>query len=355
MTDPFQSTEEWQPDQENLITFVLADTGAIEVPGLGTSWDIEISVAGAGVLQTGQGTKSEIGSGWYAYLTTAGEASSSQPGPRSIRITHPSIAQQNLEYFVAARDVGSRVIQYFVANVADGQPLPGVQVWFTTTPDSNANPFWVGTTDFTGGVKGADGNDPRVGVGEMYAWKFLSGYTDVQNPHLINTDTTQIFAGSMAAVVEPPDPGGEIPPSVQPSYLWANPDEFQKYWFWDFGDEETYEQLWPLLRMASSRVTASLSASGQLDCPRSEWGDEHLKELVIIIAGIMFNTPAVRLSNEQRQLYQLYATEALRLLRTGELTICEGETARGFPAWETARYGLTERNAARIIAQEEML
>ena len=350
-----QQIEEWVPDQRNLITFVLADDAAVEIPGLGSSWTIEISTAGAAVWLPGQGTKSEIGNGWYAYLTTESEASSSQPGPRSVRITHASIAQQNLEYTVLARDTGSVDVSFFVANSADGQPIPGATVWFTVSEADKEAAIWQGVTDFTGAAKDQAGNDPRLGIGVLYAWKYLSGWTDDRNPHQIDTSALQTFVSTMTEVPALPDLTAPPEAPTKPAYLWANPDQFQKYWFWDFGDAALYEQLWPLLRLASSRVTAALNSSDQLTCPRDEWGDEYLRELTIIIAGIMFNTPAVRLSNEQRQLYQLYVTEQLTLLRQGEVTICSGETARGYPAYEIARYGLTERNAARILAEERAL
>jgi hypothetical protein len=74
--------------------------------------------------------------------------------------------------------------------------------------------------------------------------------------------------------------------------------------------------------------------------------------LNIIIAGTMLNSPAVRMSNEQRALYSLYVNEALVQIRDGDIQLCAGATGKMYPSWETARYGLTDRNTARMIVQD---
>lgn len=338
------------PDKPNLIAFVIDDESGNEISGLGTSWTIEISIAGAPFVPA-TGTKGETGFGWYTYLTTAAEVDSSVTGSRVFRITHASARQQNLEYTVEPRVVGAVEVQYTVQDSVSSVGIAGVKVWVTADPGNSQNPFFLGYTDFAGVLRDAQSNLPRLDTGTMYVWKHIAGYTDDQNPHTIDTAASTVFVGTMTAI--PADFDDTAPTAVaQPSYAYATPDDFQKYWFWDFGEGEEYEQLWPLLRMASSRVTSALAASDQIDCTRSDWGADYLKELTIIIAGVMFNSPAVRLSNDQRDIYSQYVITALDGLTNGVVQVCEGATGKGYPAYETARYGLTDRNYARIVASD---
>lgn len=342
-------SENWLPDQPNLVTFIIDDDGGVEVPGLGTAWTIEISVAG-GAFVPALGTKGEIGHGWYSYVTTAGEADSSVTGSRALRITHVSARQQNLEYTVEPRVTGAIEVEYTVNDSGSGLPLASVRSWVTADASNSENPFWLGYSDFAGLLKDSQGNLPRLPVGVLYLWKHHPGYIDDQNPQIIDTSAQTIFIGTMTAIPADALPTGGEPDT--PSYIFATPDDFQKYWFWDFGDEQHYEQLWPLLRMGASRIVAALASSDQFECAKGEWAIDYLRELNIIIAGVMFNSPATRMSNEQRALYSVYTNEALVQIRDGDIQLCDGATGKMYPSWETARYGLTDRNTARIIVQD---
>lgn len=343
-------SENWLPDKPNLVTFIIDDDSGVEVPGLGTAWAIEISVAGAAFVPA-TGTKGEIGHGWYSYVTTAGEADSSVTGSRALRVTHASARQQNLEYTVEPRVTGAVEVEYTVKDSGSGLDLASVRAWVTADASNSDNPFWLGYSDFAGVLRDALGNLPRLPTGVLYLWKHHPGYIDDQNPQVIDTATLTIFDGTMTAIPAEVLPSEDVGPDT-PSYVFATPDDFMKYWFWDFGDEQNYEQLWPLLRLGGSRIMAALSSSDQVDCPKGNWAMDYLRELNIIIAGVMMNSPAVRMSNEQRALYSVYVNEALVQIRDGDVQLCEGATGKMHPAWETARYGLTDRNLARIIVQD---
>jgi len=86
-------------NQQNLIEFVMVDSSNVEVPGLGAGFTLEISKNG-GAFVASAGAKSEKGSGWYEYLTTAAE--SDTIGPIAIRVTGAGAMQQNLAYRVKA-------------------------------------------------------------------------------------------------------------------------------------------------------------------------------------------------------------------------------------------------------------
>lgn len=132
------------------------------------------------------------------------------------------------------------------------------------------------------------------------------------------------------------------------SETYTTPDKFTQYWFWAF-DEVDKTELPPLLRNAAGRINMALQASGQCGCTFSDNALNFLEELNNIAAGIMFNMSTVRLSSEQRSMYSQHLNEQLTAIRNGELELCDGETARNYPAWGTAEVAVTPRNAGRII------
>lgn len=133
---------------------------------------------------------------------------------------------------------------------------------------------------------------------------------------------------------------------------YATAADFENQWFFDFGlatDADATAEIDKLLVKSAGRIQAAMQASGQCDCTLASWATEFLKELNMVAAVVMFNIPAVRVSGEQRTLFNEYLREQLELIRNGEIELCQGETAKAFPAFGIAELALTERNAARII------
>lgn len=96
------------------ITFVLVDTSGTEVTGLGTGFTLQVSKNG-GAFAGSAGTKAEIGSGWYSYVFDVTETDTA--GPLAVKITHASIAQQNLLYDVVGSSWSSVATYVSVADV----------------------------------------------------------------------------------------------------------------------------------------------------------------------------------------------------------------------------------------------
>jgi len=157
----------WKRSQQNLITFVLIDALGVEVPGLGGTFTLAVSKAG-GVFNPSAGTKGEIGSGWYKYLSTVAEANT--VGPVAIKVTDALIKQQNLEYIVESRVINSLEFTYTVTNIIDGLPIAGVNVWFTTDI-MGLDVIWAGLTDSFGVARDLDDHLPRFDPGNYYAWR----------------------------------------------------------------------------------------------------------------------------------------------------------------------------------------
>jgi hypothetical protein len=84
--------------KERLIAFVLIDSSANPVIGLGSTFTVEISKNG-GAFAAGSGIKAEIGNGWYTYRLTAGETDTQ--GPLAVKATGAGAVQQNLLYQVS--------------------------------------------------------------------------------------------------------------------------------------------------------------------------------------------------------------------------------------------------------------
>lgn len=166
------SSSEWTPYQTNLITFVLVDSDGNEVSGLGTAFTLELST-NAGAFAASAGTKAEISDGWYAYTATAGE---SVPGVIAIKVTHASIAQQNLEYVVSDRSPNTTDFTYTITDANTSLPIEGVTVRFSTDA-AGSNTVWIGTTDSFGVARDAGGSLPSLDDGTYYVWRNKAGYT----------------------------------------------------------------------------------------------------------------------------------------------------------------------------------
>lgn len=177
------SAFEWIQDQQNLITFVMIDGSGGEVTGLGGTLSMELSKNG-GAFGAVAGSQAEIGSGWYSYLSTAGEADT--PGPISIRSNGAGAIQQNLEYVVKSRNVNGVEFTYTVTDSVTTNPIEGAVVSISTDI-AGSNVIWNGITDVLGIARHTVTNelpflDPNSTPG-YYFWTQKSGYTFV-NPDL---------------------------------------------------------------------------------------------------------------------------------------------------------------------------
>ncbi len=177
------SAFEWILDQQNLITFVMINGSGGEVSGLGGTLTMQLSKNGGSFGAIG-GSQSEIGTGWYSYLSTAGEANT--PGPISITATGAGTIQQNLEYVVKARNINGVEFTYIVTDSVTTLPIEGAIVSISTLI-SGANVIWTGVTDAIGVARHTVTNelpflDPNSSPG-YYFWTQKTGYSFV-NPDL---------------------------------------------------------------------------------------------------------------------------------------------------------------------------
>ena len=174
------SAFEWELNQQNRIDFVMIDGSGGEVSGLGAGVTMQVSKNG-GAFSPAGGTVTEIGNGWYSYLSTAGEADT--VGPIALTATGAGTVQQNLEYVVRARNVGGVEFTYTVTDNVTSLPIEGVAVSISTDVSGN-NVIFSGQTDAFGVLRNIETNElPFLDPGPYYFWSQKPGYSFV-NPDL---------------------------------------------------------------------------------------------------------------------------------------------------------------------------
>jgi hypothetical protein len=154
-------------NQPNTIPFVMVNASGTEVTGLGTTFVVSVSKNG-GAFNAGAGAKSEIGSGWYQYIATAGECDTA--GPLSIKITGAGCLQQNLVYPIETVMANAIKFTYTLTSSVGGAPIVGAFVWFTTDLNGQ-NIVASGTTDVMGQVSF------YLSTGTYYVWRSKDGFS----------------------------------------------------------------------------------------------------------------------------------------------------------------------------------
>lgn len=162
-----------EPNQQNLIIFVLVDSNNQEVTGLGNGFTLEVSKAG-GAFAASAGTKAEISDGWYSYLTTVGEADTY--GPLAIKITHASIVQQNLPCVVGNLAISAIPFTYTLTDSVTTNPIEGAEIWFCTDIAGN-NVAKYCITDAFGIARIPNTTQlPYLDAGTYYIFRQKAGY-----------------------------------------------------------------------------------------------------------------------------------------------------------------------------------
>lgn len=172
------SAGEWRKNQPNTVLFVLVDENGLEIVGIGTTFDVYLSKAGA-AFAASAGTKAEVGRGWYSYTATAAEANTS--GPIAIAVEATGALQQNLEYVVEHRVVTAIPFTYTV-NQPGPIPIPGVYTYFYADL-LQTQLVWTGLTDALGVARDQYGNLPNLEPGTYYIVNYKPGYT-FNNPDI---------------------------------------------------------------------------------------------------------------------------------------------------------------------------
>lgn len=132
---------------------------------------------------------------------------------------------------------------------------------------------------------------------------------------------------------------------------YASVQEYVTFWCLGEIDAETETMIRQFLLIAVSDVHAALAATGACDCTLAGWGLEYLKKLQIIETAIIYNCPCgdVNLSNDMKRTWLEWIDSQYRMLRTGEIEVCDGATGADYPAMSWAEQGWNDWTRAQII------
>ena len=107
------------------------------------------------------------------------------------------------------------------------------------------------------------------------------------------------------------------------------------------------------LNVAAGSIYGSLMAVNACDCTYGEGGAEFLAYINIVLARVFYDCPCTNnLSDTEKQLYSQIANDALAMIRSGEIDVCQGETGSLWPTIGFAQHGWTEFSSAAIIYKD---
>lgn len=157
----------------------MVDSNNNEVSGLGNGFTLQISKNG-GAFAASEGTKAEIGNGWYTYLATAAEADT--VGPIAILITGAGAIQQNLEYVVQQRTPNAVAITITIKDVSNNV-IEGAEV-FICSDNAGNNVIWTGDSDTLGIARDDNSILPYLDFGTYFVFAQKAGIS-FNNPATI--------------------------------------------------------------------------------------------------------------------------------------------------------------------------
>lgn len=139
---------------------------------------------------------------------------------------------------------------------------------------------------------------------------------------------------------------------LRTSTTWSDGDQYKIAYF----TADEIEKIEDYLALAGSDIWASLQASGQADCSKNTNALDYLRLLNVRVAAAIHNCPCGRpdMSDEQRAAWFDWADAQLRLIRTGEIELCDGHTGTTWPARATAEQALTGWRADEIVRDREL-
>ena len=132
---------------------------------------------------------------------------------------------------------------------------------------------------------------------------------------------------------------------------YTTPQRYLDFWCVEIQDTDEADQVENYLRRAAGTINMARQAQGACDCVLSTASTQYLEDLSIVLAVVYHKCPCARpnLTQAEVQMYLDQASQELRMIRTGELELCQGETGSDFPAIGWAEQSLTDFATANII------
>lgn len=109
------------------------------------------------------------------------------------------------------------------------------------------------------------------------------------------------------------------------------------------------------LNIAAGSIHVARQAANACTCSLSAGAVIYLRDLNAVIAAVRHNCSCggTGLSDSMRQSLLMHVNEQLRLIRTGEIELCEGYAGKDYPAWGAVEFGWTPDTEANIVYNRE--
>lgn len=135
---------------------------------------------------------------------------------------------------------------------------------------------------------------------------------------------------------------------------FATAQEFADFFCQGCDDQEELNVITSKLELAAADVHIVMAAANACDCTLSDWGERYLKKLNIIDAAVIHNCrcSGVEFTPDEGRMWLEWLDRQFELIRMQEVDVCEGATGANWPSIGWAPMSWTERNAARIIADD---
>ncbi len=121
------------------------------------------------------------------------------------------------------------------------------------------------------------------------------------------------------------------------STTYVTADEVAEFWCRGEGygatSEPTLDDINRYIRHGAARINMALRASDQCTCSWNTDAEYLLRELNLIAAALLIFCPDCggKFTADEKEFYNGWLGEQLEQLRTGQLELCDGETAVDYP------------------------
>jgi len=107
------------------------------------------------------------------------------------------------------------------------------------------------------------------------------------------------------------------------------------------------------LNFVAGSITAAIAASDQCSCTWAGWAENYIATLNVYLAAALQDCPCSQLSDDDKNRYLEYVNGELEKIRTGEISLCAGDTAKTYPAIGIINIGWNKFAQADIIEKRE--
>ncbi len=139
------------------------------------------------------------------------------------------------------------------------------------------------------------------------------------------------------------------------SGAYATVEDFAEFLDLDCSYPGDISRLNRYLELAAGKIHAALAAQDANECALAPWAMDYLKELNVLAVIAFYNCPCARIDSDMRKAAITYVTEQLSQLRSGQLSVCEGDTGNESPAIGWVQYSITDRNAVNIVLNKRSM